>query len=140
MQEPNPVQAAAHNAHLNISAEEARTIASLLRYVVSLNTTAGLIQAERRLATPTYRAIELAASVLEGQTFTEAVETSTRTWTGSLTNDHRRALETLQQTQKLLRASMTGQLTPDQLAEYLEITQEQFEELLHPRTGKHPSQ
>lgn len=27
---------------------------------------------------------------------------------------------------------MTGQLTPDQLAEYLEITQEQFEELLRP--------
>ncbi len=138
MREPNSEQAAAQDAHLNVSAEEARSIASLLRYVVSLNTTAGLVQAERRLATPTYRAIELAANVLEGQTFAEAVETSTRTWTGSLTNDHRRALEILQQTRDLLRASMTGQLTPDQLAEYLEITQEQFEELLRPRTGKHP--
>lgn len=138
MQEPNSKQAVAQDAHLNISAEEARSIASLLRYVVSLNTTAGLVRAERRLATPTYRAIELAASVLEGQTFTEAAEASSRTWTGSLRDDHRRALETLRQTRELLRTSMTGQLTPDQLAEYLEITQEQFEELLRPRMGKHP--
>jgi hypothetical protein len=45
---------------------DARTVAGLLRYAVSLNTTAGLVSpTQRRLAASTYRAIELAAGVLE---------------------------------------------------------------------------
>ena len=46
--------------------QDARTVAGLLRYAVSLNTTAGLVSpTQRRLAASTYRAIELAAGVLE---------------------------------------------------------------------------
>ena len=49
-------------AELRVTSEEARRIASLLRYAISLNTTAGLTSpTARRLATPTYRSVELAA-------------------------------------------------------------------------------
>ena len=62
-------------AELRITPEEARRIAALLCYAVSRNTTAWLVSpTERRLVIPTYRAEELAALVLEGKTFEEAVE------------------------------------------------------------------
>lgn len=117
-------------AELRVTREEARRIADLLRYVISLNTTAGLVYpTERRLATSTYKAVELAALVLEGQTFEEAVEESEKTWSGSLEDDHRRALELLERNRELLWKTMTGRMSPEQLAEFLEITQEQFLEL-----------
>lgn len=127
-----------HQTELNITPEEARRIASLLRYAVSLNTTVGLLSpTERRLATSTYRATELAAQILEGKTFEEAVEDSRETWTGSLERDHRRALELLENTREELRRAMTGCLTPEQTAEFMEVTQEQFLELV--KTGAHRS-
>jgi hypothetical protein len=106
-------------------------IASLLRYVISLNATAGLVSpTERRLATPTYRAVELAALILEGKTFEEATREADAAWTGSLKEDHRRALELVQSNREVLQSTTTGRLGPEQFAEYLEISQEQFLELI----------
>ena len=122
---------------LRITSEEARRIAALLRYAVSLNTTVGLVSpTQRRLATPTYKAVELAALVLEGKTFDEAVEESNRMWTGSLEVDHRHALELLEKERDALRQAMSGHLTPEQLAEYLEVAQDQFLELVRPNVAK----
>ncbi len=118
-------------AKLHITSEECKRIASLLRYVVSLNTTAGLLSpTERRLTTPTYRAVELAALVLEGKTFEEAAREAEATWTGALEEDHRHALELLQSTRNALQSAMTGMMRPEQFAEYLEISQQQFLELV----------
>ena len=48
-------------AEIRVTSEEARRIAALLRYAVSLNTTAGLVSpTERRLVIPTYHAVEIA--------------------------------------------------------------------------------
>lgn len=118
------------NAGLRISEAEARSIAGLLRYAVSLNTTAGLLSpSERRLATPTYRAAELAALVLEGKTFDEALKGAAQTWTGSLEHDHHHALEMLETHRQVLRDAMSGRLTPEQISEYLEVSGEQFLQL-----------
>jgi hypothetical protein len=122
----------ADRARLEVSAEEARHVANLLRYAVSLNTAVGLVRAQRRLATTTYRATELAALVLEGKPFEEAAEEAAKTWSGSLEEDHRRALNLLQTQRDALVQAMSGRLTPEQLAEYLEITQDQFLELVRP--------
>ena len=47
-------------AQLKITQDEARRVANLLRYAVSLNTTAGLVSpTQRRLASSTYKAVEL---------------------------------------------------------------------------------
>ncbi len=120
-------------AELGITAEEARRIADLLRYAISLNTTAGLLSpTQRRLATSTYRAVELAALVLEGKTLEEAVEGSSKTWTGSLEEDHRHALELLQRERDTLKQAMANHLPPEQIAEYLEVSQEQFLQLVRP--------
>lgn len=124
------VEVGAENAELRITCEEARSIASLLRYVVSLNTTVGLIQPERRLATPTYRAVELAALILEGKTFDEAVREAERAWTGSLEEEHRLALELVRTNREAFQSIMNGRLGPEQIAEYLEISQKQFLELI----------
>lgn len=124
------VESGAENAELRVTGEEARNIASLLRYVVSLNTTAGLIQPERRLASPTYRAVELAALILEGKTFEEATREAEATWTGSLEEDHRRALDLMRTNRDALRSAMNERLTPQQIAEYMEISQKQFLELV----------
>jgi hypothetical protein len=124
-------------AELSITSEEARRIATLLRYAVSLNTTAGLVSpTQRRLASSTYRAVELAALVLEGKAFEEALEESSKKWTGSLEEDHRRALELLQRHRNVLREAMSGRLPPEQLAEYLEVSQDQFLELVRPTFPK----
>ncbi len=117
-------------AELRVSDEEARRVAELLRYAVSLNTTVGLVSPERRLAPSTYRAVELAALVLEGKSFEEAVEESDESWTGSLEEDHEHALELLQATRKHLTEAMTGTLTPEKAARYLEVEQDQFLELV----------
>ena len=119
-------------AELRISTEEARAIAELLRYVISLNTTAGLLSpTERRLTTPTYRAVELAARVLEGEPLEEALEGSESSWTGSLEQDYGRCLDLLiEANQKALRDAMAALLRPDRLAQYLTISQEQFLELV----------
>ena len=86
----------AQPAKLGVSPEEARPVANLLRYAISLNTAVGLVRAERRLSSSTYRAVELAALVLEGKGFEEAAEEAANAWTGSLEEDHRRALRLLQ--------------------------------------------
>ena len=119
-------------AELGISAEEARHVANLLRYAVSLNTTVGLVRAQRRLATTTYRATELATLVLEGKSLQQAAQEARSTWTGSLEEDHQRALRLLQTQREALLDALTGRLTPEQLAEYLEVTQDQFLELVRP--------
>jgi len=119
------------NASLRATSEECRRIASLLRYVVSLNTTAGLLSpTERRLTTPTYRAVELAALVLEGKTFEEAAREAEAVWTGSLEEDHRHALELIQSNRDALQSAMTGMMRPEQFAKYMEISQQQFLELV----------
>jgi hypothetical protein len=125
------------HTQLRITREEAQRVADLLRYAVSLNTTAGLLSpTQRRLATSTYKAVELAALVLEGKTFDEAVEESSKTWTGSLEEDHHRALELLQKQRDALREAMSGYLTPEQISEYLEVSQDQFLELARPNVAK----
>ena len=127
----------ANRTELRITGEEARSVAALLRYAISLNTTVGLVSpTQRRLATSTYKAVELAALVLEGKTFEEAVEESNKIWTGSLEEDHRRALELLHKERDALREVMSCRMTPEQLAEYLEVQEYQFLELLRPRTAK----
>jgi hypothetical protein len=127
----------ANRTELRITGEEARSVAALLRYAISLNTTVGLVSpTQRRLATPTYKAVELAALVLEGKTFEEAVEESNKIWTGSLEEDHRRALELLHKGRDALREAMSGRMTSEQLAEYLEVQENQFLELLRPRAAK----
>ena len=121
----------ADRTELRITANEARHIAALLRYAISLNTTAGLVSpTQRRLATPTYRAAELAALVLEGHTFDEALQMADKTWTGSLESDHLHALEVLQKERASLLEVMSGRLTPAQLAEYLEVAQDHYLELI----------
>lgn len=121
----------AASTKLRVTNEEARKIASLLRYVVSLNTTVGLVSpTERRLATPTYRAVELAALILEGKTFDEAAREAKAAWTGCLQDDHRHALDLVQTTREDLQSETTERMGPKQFAEYLEISQEQFLELI----------
>ncbi len=126
-------------AELRITREEAKYIASLLRFAVSLNTTVGLVSpTQRRLATSTYRAVELAALVLEGKPLDAAIRQSDQAWTGSLAEDHLRAIQLLETERDALREVMSSLLTPEQLAEYLEISQNQFLELLRPYTAKKP--
>ena len=127
----------AGRTELRISGEEARRVADLLRYVISLNTTVGLVSpTQRRLASSTYKAVELAALILEGKTFDEAVQESDRKWTGSLEEDHRRALELLQKNRATLREAMSGRLSPELLAEYLEVQEDQFVEMIQPKTAR----
>jgi hypothetical protein len=124
-------------AQLKITEDEARRVANLLRYAVSLNTTAGLVSpTQRRLASSTYKAVELAALILEGRTFEEAMEESNKAWTGSLEEDHRRALQVLESERDALRDAMSARLTPEQLAEYLEVAQDQFLELVRQNVAK----
>lgn len=125
----------ADRTQLEISAEEARHVANLLRYAVSLNTAVGLVRAERRISTSTYLAVELAALVLEGKTFREAAQEAGKAWTGSLEEDHRRALKLLQSQREALIQAMSGHLTPEQVAEYLEVNADEFLELLRPKTA-----
>jgi hypothetical protein len=116
---------------LRITHEDARRIAGLLRYAISLNTTVGLVSpTQRRLATSTYRAVELAAGVLEGRPLDEAVRAADQAWSGSLEEDHIHALEVLESGRDSLKESMSDRLTPEQLTEYLEIKEDQFVELL----------
>jgi hypothetical protein len=127
----------ADRTELRITGEEARRVAALLRYAISLNTTVGLVSpTQRRLATSTYRAAELAALILEGKTFEEAVEEADKRWTGSLEEDHNHALALLQQNRDTLREAMSGRMTPEQLSEYLEVQENQFLELIKPKTAK----
>ena len=127
----------ANRAQLRITEDEARRIANLLRYVVSLNTTAGLVSpTQRRFATSTYKAVELAAFVLEGRTFEEAVEESGKAWTGSLEEEHRRALAILETQRDALRDAMSVHLTPEQLAEYLEVAQDQYLDLVRQNVAR----
>lgn len=124
-------------AELRISPEDARSIASLLRYAISLNTTAGLVSpTQRRLATSTYKAVELAALVLEGKPLDEAIRESDQTWTGSLEEDHLHAIELLERERDALRDVLSNHLSPEQLADYLEVKEEQFLELLRQKPAK----
>ena len=133
---PDPKDETA-KAQLKITEDEARRVANLLRYAVSLNTTAGLVSpTQRRLTSSTYKAVELAALILEGRTFEEAIEESNKAWTGSLEEDHRRALQVLESERNALRDAMSARLTPEQLAEYLEVAQDQFLELVRQNVAK----
>ena len=126
-------------AELRVTSEEARRIASLLRYAISLNTTAGLTSpTARRLATPTYRSVELAALVLEGKTFEEATQEAEATWSGSLEEDHRHALELMQTHRDALQDAMTGLMGTDRFSKYLEISQKQFLELVKAQIPQPP--
>ena len=126
-------------AELRVTSEEARNIANLLRYAISLNTTAGLVSpAARRLATPTYRSVELAALVLEGKTFEEAAQEAEAAWSGSLEEDHRRALEFMQTHREALQDAMIGLMGPEQFSKYLEISQKQFLELVKAQIPQAP--
>jgi hypothetical protein len=118
-------------AELEITAEDARAVAGLLRYAVSLSTTAGLVSpTQRRLATSTYRAVELAAGVLEGKALEEAIRDADRAWTGSLEEDHLHAIELLGRERDALKEVLSSHLTPQQLADYLEVHGDQYLELL----------
>ena len=118
-------------AELRITPEDASGIASLLRYAVSLNTTVGLVSpTQRRLATSTHRAVELAASVLEGKPLDEAVLAANQAWSGSLEEDHVHALELLERERDAPREVLSNHLTPEQLADYLEVQADQYLELL----------
>ena len=118
-------------AEREITAEDARAVAGLLRYAVSLNTTAGLVSpTQRRLATSTYRAVELAAGVLEGKALEEAIRDADRAWTGSLEEDHLHAIELLGRERDALKEVLSSHLTPEQLADYLEMHGDQYLELL----------
>jgi hypothetical protein len=128
------------HAELHITSQEARNVASLLRYVVSLNTTVGLVSpTERRITTPTYRAIELAALVFEGKTFEEAAREAETVWTSSLEENYRHALDVVSSSRKALQSAMTGLLRPEQYAEYLEISQEQFLEIVKSEMVHNPT-
>lgn len=129
--EAETMQAEDGGAKLNVSNEEAREVASLLRYAISLNTTAGLLSpTERRLTSPAYRAVELAAFILEGKTFQEALQELGTAWTGSLEEDHRSSLEIMRSNREELQRAMTGLMNPNQIAEFFEISQNQFLELV----------
>src|SRR5919205_267379 len=75
---------------------------------------------------------QVADLLLEGKTFDEAVEESSKTWSGSLEEDHRRALELLQERRDALREAMSDRLPPEQLTDYLEVSKDQFLELVRP--------
>src|ERR687889_932594 len=121
----------ADRAELKITGEEARHVADLLRYAISLNTTVGLVSpTQRRLATSTYRAVELAAGVLEGKPLDEAIRAADQAWSGSLEEDHVYALELLERQRDALREVLSNHLAPEQLAEYLEVQEDQYLELL----------
>src|SRR5215204_4399765 len=126
-------------AELRVTSEEARRIANLLRYAISLNTTAGLVSpAARRLATPTYRSVELAALVLEGKTFEEAAQEAEAAWSGSLEEYHRRSLEFIRAHREALPDAMIGLMGPEQFSKYLEISQKQFLELVKAQIPQTP--
>jgi hypothetical protein len=128
----------APRAKLGISPEEARHVANLLRYAISLNTAVGLVRAERRLSSSTYRAVELAALVLEGKPLREAAQEAANAWTGSLEEDHRRALELMQTHRDALQDAMAGLMGPEQFSKYLEISQKQFRELVKAQMPQSP--
>ena len=104
-----------------------------------MNTTAGLVSpTARRLATPTYWSVELAALVLEGNTFEEAAREAEAAWSGSLEEDHRRALELMQTHRDALQDAMVGLMGPEQFSKYLEISQRQFLELVKAQIPQPP--
>ena len=118
-------------AELRVTNEEARSIASLLRYAVSLNTTVGLVSpTQRRLATPTYRAVELAALVFEGKTFEEAAQEAEAAWTSSLEENFNHALDILKSNREALQNAMSALMRPEQFAKYLEISEQPFLEIV----------
>jgi hypothetical protein len=134
---PETTRDEADRTQLRVTGEEAKRVAALLRYAISLNTAVGLVSpTQRRLATSTYRAAELAALILEGSTFEEAVEESNKRWTGSLEEDHEHALALLQKERDALTEAMSSRMTPEQLTDLLEVTQDQFLELVSPKTAK----
>jgi hypothetical protein len=74
--------------------------------------------------------VELAAQILEGKTFEEAVQESATAWTGSLEKDYQHALELVQSSQDAIKQVMAQYMQPEQFAQYLEVSQEQFLELI----------
>ena len=56
-----------------------------------------------------------------------------------LEEDHRRALQVLERERDALRHAMSDRLTPEQLAEYLEVAQDQFLELVRQNAARRAS-
>jgi hypothetical protein len=63
-----------------------------------------------------------------------------KTWTGSLESDHLHALEVLQRERASLLEAMSGRLTPAQLAEYLEVAQDHYLELIRANLRMNPEE
>jgi predicted RNase H-like HicB family nuclease len=122
---------ATEHAEFHVTPEQAHSIACLLRYVVSLNTTVGLVSpTQRRIAPPTYRAVELAALVFEGKTFEEAAQEAETAWRGSLEENFDHALDILKSNREALQNAMSTFMRPEQFAEYLEISEQPFLEIV----------
>ena len=75
---------------------------------------------------------------LEGKPLDEAVQEADRSWSGCLAEGHMHAIELLTTERDTLRQAMAGHLTPEQLADYLEITQDQLLEPVRPNAAKRP--
>ena len=119
------------HAGFHVTPEQAHSIASLLRYVISLNTTVGLISpTQRRMAPATYRAVELAALVFEGKTFEEAAQEAEAAWTSSLEENFNHALDILKSNREALQNAMSALMRPEQFAKYLEISEQPFLEIV----------
>jgi hypothetical protein len=87
---------------------------------------------------PPYRSVELATLVLEGKTAEEATQEAEAAWSGSLEEDHRRALELMQAHRDALQDAMTELMGPEQFSKGLEISQKQFLELVKARCHNPP--
>jgi hypothetical protein len=110
-------------AELRVTSEEARRIASLLRYAIQPEYH-GWARLPRRPppGDPPYRSVELATLVLEGKTAEEATQEAEAAWSGSLEEDHRRALELMQAHRDALQDAMAGLMGPEQFSKDLEIS------------------
>ena len=119
-----------HPAELNVTAAQAKAVAALLRYAMSLNVTVGLVSpSQRRLSGNTQRAIELAARVLEGETLDEALPRALDTWTGTLATDHETALNVVRNTRETLLTENPN-FSPQQLQALMEVAEDQLLDLL----------
>jgi hypothetical protein len=113
-----------------VTAAQAKAVAVLLRYAMSLNVTVGLVSpTQRRLSGNTQRAIELAARVLEGEPLDEALRKALETWTGTLRADHDTALDIVQNTRDTL-LSDNPFFSPRELSELMEIADDHLLDLM----------
>lgn len=113
-----------------MTATQAKVVAALLRYAMSLNVTVGLVSpTQRRLSGNTQHAIELAARVLEGEPLDEALRKALETWTGTLRTDHDTALDIVQNTRDTLLTNNPF-FSPKELSELMEIADDHLLDLM----------